>query len=233
ESKAYAQQRGNISALSVEVKIGYMHRVLCYGVLPDGQRLPGYMDATRQGQLPDKCYVKIMGRGVGLTNWGVFKYKHNPNLPSSNAWWSPGNIKPATSELPLYLLGNRGSEFCRGKPPGQSLYYFPGELVRANGNFFCRMTTLNGFQSVSSFQLYFVPRSSGPRLSPNWADGDHQAWSRGLRVSDGSEAYKRVYRCQQYTTKKFGFVRESDKRCRVPGVNSAAAEQKFKILWTH
>ncbi len=230
ESKATAAQRGNISALSIRVRFGSNERVLCYGVLGDGQRVPGLMTYTAPGQLPDKCYIRVMGSSVGLTNWGVFKYKHNPNLPTGNGWWTPGSNQPATTALPLYLWSRNNQELCRVK---DGIYHFAGFLQRVNGYYSCQASTLNGMRNSVNFDLYLAHKNPQPRLSPNWVSGSSQLWSRGLRISDGPQPYQRVYMCQQSTTKKYGYVRENDKLCKVAGVNSAAGENSYKIVWRY
>lgn len=229
ESKAIAAQRGQISALSLRFKFGSNERVLCYGVMGNGQQVPGLMSAPAAGQMPDKCFIRVMGSSVGLTDWGVFTYKHNPNLPSgANAWWSPGSIRPATSDLPMYLWKWGNDELCRIK---DGTYNFAGFLKRVNGDYTCQAPTLNGLQSSTTFDLFFAHKTPRPRWSSTWLSGNSQLWSRGLRVSDGTQPYQRVYKCQQQSTKKFGYVRENDKLCKVPGVSSASAETSFKILW--
>ncbi|MEZ4370335.1 MAG: hypothetical protein R3B07_05890 [Polyangiaceae bacterium] len=231
ETKAYAAQRGHISALSLRFKFGSNTRVLCYGILSDGQQVPGLMVPTQPGQMADKCYIKVMGSSVGVTNWGVFKFKHNPALPGANAWWSPGSITPSTSDLPMYLYTRDNKELCRGK---DGIYSFAGFLERTNGQYVCRAPTLNGLQGFTTFDLYYASKNPRPRWSSNWLNGASQAWSRGLRVSDGSEPYQRVYLCKQSANRdKIGYVRENDKLCKVPGVSSAAAENSYQIMWRY
>ncbi|MCA9647445.1 MAG: hypothetical protein H6718_04865 [Polyangiaceae bacterium] len=232
ETKAYAAQRGQISALTLRFKQGLNRRALCYAILGDGQQVPGVMTPTPAGQMPDKCFIKVMGSTVGVTNWGVFKFKHNPNLPNANAWWSPGSITPSTSELPMYVFGEVGyHELCRVKDGSSS---FAGILERTNGLYVCRAPTLNGLKGFTTFDLFYAPKTPGPRWSANWQPGSSQLWSRGLRVSDGSEPYQRVYMCKQFANQsKIGYVRENDKLCKVPGVNSATAENNYRIMWKY
>src|SRR5690606_26160181 len=203
------------------------NRVLCYGVTGGGVHIPGSLQITPRGTLPEKCWVKVMGSSVGLTNWGVFKHKNNPGLPSQNGWWSPGNITPTNSELPLYLFGLSGQELCRTK---SGSFHFPGQLVRVSGSYRCRAPTLNGFTAGSSFELFMAHRTTGVPKWSGWTTGNDLQYGLALRISDGPAPWQRVYQCKQYPAKRIGYLRESEGKCKVPGSTAATAEAKFMLL---
>jgi hypothetical protein len=235
EPKQVIQQRGRLSLATLTFKYGNgQQRVICYGKVGD-QRVPGWMDVPEPDTVPDACNVQVFGQTFAATDYGVFKDRRPGTLPSGNGWWRMDDRNYNTSNLPILTYKMPAvagyGRLCRGK---QGTAWWPGKLERVGDNYVCKIRTVGGVKSATTFDIFLAPANAPrPAMTAGGRSGSKQDWNRGLNVNSSSIP---AYLCRQAKTRLLGVAINtvSQRKCVVnttAASKTAANMNSFSILW--